>query len=92
MAVSYDLLSPDTLVGLVDHDTSRDPFPVTGWDAVVWAVGNATQSALYFQLAFGMRLEAYSGPETGNRGVSGRRGSGSPGRPGARSAAEDPGA
>src|SRR6516225_9582104 len=67
MAVSYDLLSPDTLVGLVDHDTSRDPFPVTGWDAVVWAVGNATQSALYFQLAFGMRLEAYSGPETGNR-------------------------
>ena len=67
MAASSDLLSPDTLVGLVDHDTSRDPFPVTGWDAVVWAAGNATQSALYFQLAFGMRLEAYSGPETGNR-------------------------
>ena len=67
MAATSDLLSPDTLIGLVDHDTSRDPFPVTGWDAVVWAVGNATQSALYFQLAFGMRLEAYSGPETGNR-------------------------
>ena len=67
MTATTDLLSPDTLVGLVDHDTSRDPFPVTGWDAVVWAVGNATQSALYFQLAFGMRLEAYSGPETGNR-------------------------
>jgi 4-hydroxyphenylpyruvate dioxygenase len=67
MTVTSDLLSPDTLVGLVDHDTTRDPFPVTGWDAVVWAVGNATQSALYFQLAFGMRLEAYSGPETGNR-------------------------
>ncbi len=67
MAATADLLSPDALVGLVDHDTSRDPFPVTGWDAVVWAVGNATQSALYFQLAFGMRLEAYSGPETGNR-------------------------
>src|SRR6516225_9988072 len=67
MAVSYDLLSPDALVGLVDHDTSRDPFPVTGWDAVVWAVGNATQSALYFQLAFGMQLEAYAGPTTGNR-------------------------
>jgi 4-hydroxyphenylpyruvate dioxygenase len=67
MAATFDLLSPDTLVGLVDHDTTRDPFPVIGWDAVVWAVGNATQSALYFQLAFGMRLEAYSGPETGNR-------------------------
>jgi len=67
MTATSDLLSPDTLVGLVDHDTSHDPFPVTGWDAVVWAAGNATQSALYFQLAFGMRLEAYSGPATGNR-------------------------
>ncbi len=59
--------SPDALVGTVDYDASRDPFPVTGWDAVVWAAGNATQSALYFQLALGMRLEAYCGPETGNR-------------------------
>jgi 4-hydroxyphenylpyruvate dioxygenase len=67
MAASPDLLSPDTLIGLVDHDTSTDPFPVTGWDAVVWVAGNATQSALYFQLAFGMELEAYAGPETGNR-------------------------
>jgi 4-hydroxyphenylpyruvate dioxygenase len=67
MSPSSDLLSPDTLVGLVDHDTSTDPFPVTGWDAVVWVAGNATQSALYFQLAFGMKLEAYAGPETGNR-------------------------
>jgi 4-hydroxyphenylpyruvate dioxygenase len=55
------------LVGLVAYDADRDPFPVTGWDAVVWAVGNATQAALYYQLAFGMELEAYSGPETGNR-------------------------
>jgi 4-hydroxyphenylpyruvate dioxygenase len=57
----------DTLTGVVAHDISGDPFPVTGWDAVVWASGNATQAALYFQLAFGMRLEAYSGPTTGNR-------------------------
>ncbi|MBV9383429.1 MAG: 4-hydroxyphenylpyruvate dioxygenase [Streptosporangiaceae bacterium] len=56
-----------TLLGLVDHDAGRDPFPVTGWDAVVWAAGNATQAALFYQLAFGMRLVAYSGPETGNR-------------------------
>ena len=61
MTVTQELLDTDTLTGVVAHDISRDPFPVTGWDAVVWAAGNATQSALYFQLAFGMRLEAYSG-------------------------------
>jgi 4-hydroxyphenylpyruvate dioxygenase len=57
----------DALTGVVAHDGGADPFPVVGWDAVVWAAGNATQSALYFQLALGMRLEAYSGPATGNR-------------------------
>ena len=67
MTAIQEFTDTDTLTGVVAHDTSRDPFPVTGWDAVVWAAGNATQSALYFQLAFGMRLEAYSGPETGNR-------------------------
>ncbi|WP_280202579.1 4-hydroxyphenylpyruvate dioxygenase [Nocardia cyriacigeorgica] len=56
-----------TLVGLVDHDVSVDPFPVIGWDALVWVVGNATQTAHFLESAFGMRLEAYSGPETGNR-------------------------
>jgi 4-hydroxyphenylpyruvate dioxygenase len=55
------------LVGLVDYDPSADPFPVTGWDAAVWVVGNATQAAHFFESAFGMELVAYSGPETGNR-------------------------
>jgi 4-hydroxyphenylpyruvate dioxygenase len=55
------------LVGLVEYDPSEDPFPVTGWDALVWVVGNAVQTAHFFQSAFGMRLVAYSGPETGNR-------------------------
>ncbi|GAA4549764.1 4-hydroxyphenylpyruvate dioxygenase [Pseudonocardia xishanensis] len=55
------------LVGLVEYDPDGDPFPVTGWDAVVWSVGNATQTALFFQAVFGMELVAYSGPETGNR-------------------------
>ncbi|AEF40893.1 4-hydroxyphenylpyruvate dioxygenase [Hoyosella subflava] len=55
------------LVGLVEYDPSHDRFPVNGWDAVVWAVGNATQSAHYFQSAMGMGLIAYSGPRTGNR-------------------------
>ena len=55
------------LVGLVEYDEQSDPFPVTGWDAIVWVVGNATQAARFYQLAFGMELVAYSGPETGNR-------------------------
>ncbi|WP_433412030.1 4-hydroxyphenylpyruvate dioxygenase [Microtetraspora malaysiensis] len=55
------------LVGLVSYDDSTDPFPVTGWDAIEWVVGNATQSAHYFQSALGMELVAYSGPVTGNR-------------------------
>jgi 4-hydroxyphenylpyruvate dioxygenase len=62
-----DLDQLKQLVGLVDYDAARDPFPLLGWDAVVWAVGNATQSAHYFQSAFGMELIAYSGPTTGNR-------------------------
>jgi 4-hydroxyphenylpyruvate dioxygenase len=55
------------LVGLVEYDASTDPFPVSGWDALVWVVGNALQTAHFFRSAFGMRLVAYSGPETGNR-------------------------
>ncbi len=55
------------LVGLVEYDEEKDPFPVTGWDAIVFIVGNATQVAHYYQSAFGMDLVAYSGPETGNR-------------------------
>jgi 4-hydroxyphenylpyruvate dioxygenase len=55
------------LVGLVPYDPSADEFPVTGWDAVVWVVGNAPLTAHYFRTTFGMNLVAYSGPETGNR-------------------------
>ncbi|HEY3754203.1 MAG TPA: 4-hydroxyphenylpyruvate dioxygenase [Pseudonocardiaceae bacterium] len=63
--VSFDQLRQ--LVGLVDYDSSTDPFPVRALDAVVFVVGNATQTAWYYRHAFGMRLVAYSGPETGNR-------------------------
>jgi 4-hydroxyphenylpyruvate dioxygenase len=55
------------LVGLVEYDETRDPFPVTAMDAVGFVVGNATQTATFYQLALGMELEAYSGPETGRR-------------------------
>jgi 4-hydroxyphenylpyruvate dioxygenase len=66
-AADLDLDQLQQLVGLVDYDQARDPFPVTGWDAVVFVVGNATQAAHFYQSALGMELEAYSGPETGNR-------------------------
>jgi 4-hydroxyphenylpyruvate dioxygenase len=55
------------LVGLVEYDASSDPFPVTAMDAVCFVVGNATQTATFYQLALGMDLEAYRGPETGCR-------------------------
>ncbi len=62
-----DLQQLKQLVGLVDYDESSDPFPVTGWDAVVFVVGNATQAAHYYQSAWGMDLVAYAGPEHGTR-------------------------
>jgi 4-hydroxyphenylpyruvate dioxygenase len=62
-----DLDQLKQLVGLVEYDPSGDPFPVGGWDSLVWVVGNATQTAHFLQSAFGMELIAYSGPETGNR-------------------------
>ncbi|MFD9737056.1 4-hydroxyphenylpyruvate dioxygenase [Umezawaea sp. NPDC059074] len=63
--VSYDQLRQ--LVGLVDYDATKDPFPVRSMDAVVFVVGNATQTAWFYQVAFGMQLVAYAGPETGQR-------------------------
>jgi 4-hydroxyphenylpyruvate dioxygenase len=47
--------------------TVTDRFPVTGMDAVVFAVGNARQAAHFYSSAFGMRCVAYRGPETGCR-------------------------
>jgi 4-hydroxyphenylpyruvate dioxygenase len=45
----------------------QDTFPINGTDYVEFYVGNAKQSAHYYQTAFGFRLIAYRGPETGNR-------------------------
>lgn len=64
---NLDLDQLKQLVGLVEYDESKDPFPVTGWDAIVFVVGNATQTAHYYQSAWGMELVAYSGPENGQR-------------------------
>ena len=64
---NLDLEQLKQLVGLVEYDENKDVFPVTGWDAIVFVVGNATQTAHYYQSAWGMELVAYSGPENGNR-------------------------
>ena len=50
----------------VDADT-HDTFPINGTDYIEFYVGNAKQSALYYQAAFGYQLVAYQGPETGVR-------------------------
>ncbi|MGN6521862.1 MAG: 4-hydroxyphenylpyruvate dioxygenase [Actinomycetes bacterium] len=62
-----DLQQLKQLVGLVEYDETKDVFPVTAMDAAVFVCGNATQTAQFYQLAFGMDLVAYAGPETGRR-------------------------
>ena len=47
--------------------TQKDFLPLNGTDHVEFYVGNARQAAYYYRLAFGMRLVAYAGPETGVR-------------------------
>ncbi len=47
--------------------TSQDTFPIKGTDHIEFYVGNAKQSALYYQHCFGFKLVAYKGPETGSR-------------------------
>ncbi len=46
---------------------NQDTFPINGTDYIEFYVGNAKQSAMYYQSAFGYQLIAYSGPETGNK-------------------------
>ncbi|QDH80104.1 4-hydroxyphenylpyruvate dioxygenase [Echinicola soli] len=46
---------------------NADFLPINGTDHVEFYVGNAKQSAMYYQTAFGYQLAAYAGPETGVR-------------------------
>ncbi|MDQ2899129.1 MAG: 4-hydroxyphenylpyruvate dioxygenase [Acidobacteriota bacterium] len=46
---------------------SADFLPLNGTDYVEFYVGNAKQGAHFYRSAFGMRLTAYRGPETGTR-------------------------
>src|SRR6478609_6711333 len=50
-----------------DSSTAHDVFPINGTDYIEFWVGNAKQSALFYQAAFGFQLVAYRGPETGVR-------------------------
>ena len=45
----------------------KDFLPLNGTDYVEFYVGNARQAAHYYRTAFGFRLAAYQGPETGVR-------------------------
>src|SRR5262245_9758469 len=45
----------------------QDFLPLNGTDHVEFWVGNARQAAHYYRTAFGFRLAAYQGPETGIR-------------------------
>lgn len=47
--------------------TDVDFLPLNGTDYIEFYVGNAKQSAYYYQSAFGYNLVAYAGPETGLR-------------------------
>lgn len=46
---------------------TEDFLPLNGTDHVEFYVGNAKQSAYYYQSAWGYELVAYAGPETGAR-------------------------
>ncbi len=46
---------------------NKDFLPLNGTDHIEFYVGNAKQSAYYYQAAFGFSLVAYCGPETGVR-------------------------
>jgi 4-hydroxyphenylpyruvate dioxygenase len=45
----------------------KDFLPLNGTDYIEFYVGNAKQAAYYYRAAFGFKLSAYSGPETGVR-------------------------
>jgi 4-hydroxyphenylpyruvate dioxygenase len=47
--------------------TTTDFLPLNGTDHLEFYVGNAKQSAYYYQVAWGYKLVAYAGPETGVR-------------------------
>ncbi len=58
---------PQLVEQTVQGKSAADFLPLNGTDHLEFYVGNAKQAAYYYRAAFGMRLIAYSGPETGMR-------------------------
>jgi 4-hydroxyphenylpyruvate dioxygenase len=58
---------PQTLAQPSPVEAAKDFLPLNGTDYIEFYVGNARQSAHYYRSAFGFRLAAYRGPETGVR-------------------------
>jgi 4-hydroxyphenylpyruvate dioxygenase len=57
-----------TATQTLPQDTqSHDTFPINGTDYIEFYVGNAKQSAHFYQSAFGFQMIGYRGPETGVR-------------------------
>ncbi len=54
---------------LTSLQSTKDTFPINGTDFIEFYVGNAKQTALYYQHCFGFELIAYKGPETGSKEV-----------------------
>ncbi len=52
----------------IDPRDKQDFLPLNGTDFIEFYVGNAKQAAHFYRSAFGMKLTAYRGPETGTRG------------------------
>jgi 4-hydroxyphenylpyruvate dioxygenase len=64
------MTQPDAVADAVPDavaDAVPDSFPVEAVDHLRFAVGNARQAAHFYSTAFGMRVTAYRGPETGSR-------------------------
>jgi len=58
------ILTPSPTSVATPHE---DFLPLKGTDHVEFYVGNARQAAYFYRAAFGMKLVAYAGPETGRR-------------------------
>jgi 4-hydroxyphenylpyruvate dioxygenase-like putative hemolysin len=52
---------------LTDDNITKDILPLKGTDYIELYVGNAKQSAHYYEKVFGFKIVAYAGPETGVR-------------------------
>ncbi len=60
-------METSTIETTTDKTKADDFLPLNGTDHIEFYVGNAKQSAYYYQSAWGYQLIAYAGPETGVR-------------------------